>query len=432
MTRDLDPLKLDQSLERLAQLSARFRVALRSHDAAEHAFELRPRELEEEPLGELLEANQRDPLREPLGRWSSALLVRQACIDVERRVAHALRRDLHPLDQPLRGHFSVAALLQHALTDAPRRARWLNAVAARGSSLQGARFEQWETRALAEQRYGSPAPSTFPGDAARELLERTRDAYGSLGVDSPERLLELALGRDALGQYPTRLTPRSLVELVGEGGWLNGLSPDFAELPQPLGSSSFLRALAEFGAALHRATGVGRRPFVLHHDPARLREHLFAGLFALLPTLRPFAERQLQVGRACLGDHERGLFRVSLLGMRSAALSALLADFEARGARAYRDAFVEFTQLAFGFEFDARLAGVLFVRPHAEARLVGLLLALNENQEFVERHDEDWFRNPRAVAEQRARLQAPPELTLDAAALSQGSAIFARQLADRL
>jgi hypothetical protein len=432
----LDPLQLDRSLERFARLSVRFRQALRTGDASEHAFELRPRELGDEQLEELTHALERDTLARPLAQWTHELLVRHACIEKERAVAHARFRDAEPFDDPARGRFTPQALLENALSDFPRRSAWLGAFAHHTSRLVSARFELWEAREQALESFPeaapSPAQSALISNAASVLLDSSRDAALSLGVRSFEQWLTIAIGADAVGDYPTRLNARSLVDLLGERAWLHGLEPELGGVPTMLGSSSVLRGLSQLGKALHVAAARERRPFVVHQDPFERRALLFGALFGLLPLSRPFAERRLSVARARFADHERSLGRVVLLGARALALRALLAERESRGERSYREAFAEQTSRCFDFELPPPFAGALFVRRRAREELAAFLLAVVESAELAERHDEDWFRNPRAIAELRARLESPPEAPIDEARLARGNELFLEQLRSAL
>lgn len=428
----IDPLELDRLIERFMRLSSRFQRALRTSDANEHAFELRPRQFDDELLSELASASERDPLLQPLQRWLHTLLVRHACLEAERRVAHARFRDSEPFDQPLRGQFSPQELLLHLLSDSARSAAWLGALERHAARLSTARFQLWETREQALQRFpaaAAPLDSTrLTQHAATRLLEVSRDAFGACEISSFARFIPLALGREAVGEYPTRLTPRSVVELLGENAWLKGLSLELSEVPRSLGSSSWLRAFTLLGSALHRANAERRRPFAVQHDPFERRAACVGALFGLLPLSRSFAERRLSIARARLGDHERSLTRVLLLAARTAAFRALLSAHEAAGTRSYRGAFVELSHQTFGFELAENLAGAWFVRSHAEQELAGLLLALSENADLIERHDEDWFRNPRAIDELRARWESPPGTELDEAALERGNQLLSQQL----
>ena len=69
------------------------------------------------------------------------------------------------------------------------------------------------------------------------------------------------------------------------------------------------------------------------------------------------------------------------------------------------------------------VAGVFIrVRPRDNQRFAGALLAASRHETLLQTHDEDWFRNPRAIAELRAELSEPALLPLSAEALSHGAA----------
>jgi hypothetical protein len=83
---------------------------------------------------------------------------------------------------------------------------------------------------------------------------------------------------------------------------------------------------------------------------------------------------------------------------------------------------------ALGFELPFELAGVFVrVRPRDSQRFAGALLAAERYERLVRTHDEDWFRNPRAIAELRAELGEPAAEHADAQTLNAGmSALRAR------
>jgi len=80
--------------------------------------------------------------------------------------------------------------------------------------------------------------------------------------------------------------------------------------------------------------------------------------------------------------------------------------------------------LARAFRIAARpdAAGALF-RPHADdqQRFAGLLLAGAEAARMREHHEEDWYRNPRAVEQLRDEAHLSPERTTTEAALTAGA-----------
>jgi hypothetical protein len=191
------------------------------------------------------------------------------------------------------------------------------------------------------------------------------------------------------------------------------------------GASSVLRALGALGRALHDAGASRRQPFVVAHDPHGLRSELFRNLFALLPLNPEFAARRLSISRSRFADYRRALGAVALLALRVACVRVELADSSLRGTRSYREAFRERIPAAFGFELPETLAGTLWVDDRAAIRVSALLAALAKNAELTHSHDQDWFRNPRAVEELRAEFESPPVLSFSKEELERGLALLA-------
>jgi hypothetical protein len=426
----LDPLRLDRTLARYAGQHSRFETLLARGAAAEHAFELRPPELDAELLHELRDAGDRDPLAQPLARWASFLLLEHALVEPEVRASEALHLATHQLDRPQRGELTLAEMRRCALLDVPRREGWLAALEARAQRLQAARFELFERRAeraLALGVTADSALSALPG-AVERCLERTQDAYAELDIRSLARLFELGLGRDVPGSFPSRLSPRVLGELLHEGNWLSGLEPRLERLPEAWGASSFLRAVRAFGSALHDAGASTRQPFCVAREPHGLRSALFGNLFALLLLNPAFAARRLDIGRGRFEEYRRALGAVVLLAVRVDCVRAQLADASPLGARSYRDAFNERIPATFGFELPPGLAGVLWVDARAPRRFAALLAAFAKNAELIQAHDEDWFRNPRAAEELRAELESAPPLVYPKEQLELGLELLCRTL----
>ena len=78
-------------------------------------------------------------------------------------------------------------------------------------------------------------------------------------------------------------------------------------------------------------------------------------------------------------------------------------------------AFTELAHADLGLSLPPSAAGALFaLGVEDEQALVGELLAVERADALVEAHDEDWFRNPRAIEQLRAEARLPPRTTLDA------------------
>ncbi len=421
---DHDPFALDRSLAAYARLERRFRVALTEGTAEDHAFEVLPPGFSKERLREL----RRDPadaFEKAAARWMARLLLEHALITERSAVAQAFLRDARPVDEPDQGPFTVAELFERALSDAPRRAGWLDALAAQGGEVGARRIALLEALTLNARELGAdsalaPEPAGVVRDAGAAFMAATRDARRELGMRSLAEWIALGLGTDALGDWPVSLNASRLGEWFREGRLLDGLSPELGATPRMLGSSSGLRALSRFGRAVHDAGASSRRPFVIARDPYALRSKSHGALFSLLPFHASFAERRLGVGRGRFSEFSRGLGRVLLLSACSEALRAELAFAAAEGASAYRRAFAEQLPELLGFEIPPRLAGVVFANEQAPRQLAALFQAVERDRVLTERHDEDWFRNPRAIEELRGDFESVPEPEPDAAALESG------------
>lgn len=423
-----DPLRLDRTLSRFAAQRARFAAALRTGPALEHSFELLPSGLDEERLAALDDARDRDPLAKPLREWLAALLLEHSLIEERRALASALRLERHRIDDPERAELTLGDIRRAALADAERREAWLHAYETRTAVLEQAYFRFCEHRGERAQELAV----ALDRDAATHrkliaaVLEQTRDALGELGIDTLAAFIEQGLGVDLPGAYPKRLSPRAIADLFREGGWLQGLEPQPPELPEMVAPASLARALDRFGAAFHDAGANRSRPFVLAYDVLGLRRAEFSALLGLLPLTATFALRRLELSRSRLVDHQRASQRVTLLALRAAAIRAELSLAACSGADSYRRCFREWLPSALGFELNPNLAGALFVEDAAPRRLHGLLSAIERAQALVERYDEDWFRNPRAIEALRAELDETPKSDLDEGRALRGLELFVK------
>lgn len=422
-----DPLRLDRELSQFAERHARFQTALANGQGEEHAFELKPRSLDDELFAELASARSFDPFADAALDWLSRLGVAHTLIEPTRRLAHAQAVELHPRDVPERGHFTLHELRRRALTDAPRRPAWFDALLATSRRARDLRRELWNAETEAWDRL-KLTPPELAAQAEIELaqvtpfLGRSQGAFSELAPRSLSDYAELALGRNAgAAEFPSRLTARELAAWFVEGDWLRGATPELARLPEAYGASSWLRGLWRLGAGLHRAYADRRQPFVLRYDPRGLREGVFGASFALLALNPSFVSRRLGVSRARMNETRRALGRVVLLGARTQALCAGLAPARFQGERAIRDRFGELSAQTFGFELEPEYAELLFQRPRALSDFSALLEAAARLPELREEHDEDWFRNPRAVEQLRVEAASAPRVTATPERLERGA-----------
>jgi hypothetical protein len=441
-----DPLGLDRRLRDAARSLASFRSALAAGRGEDHAFELTGRLVSLELVDELAGAQQ-DPLGEALLRWALRIREEHALADLEIAEAAAFRSEPHALDAPERGHFTLRELLGHALANTKgQRAAYLDVLierAARAHDLRirslERRVEQRElivdklTRRLGAQVLGERALGELdlPGhavlDAAHRWLSETQDAWEALDVDSLPRVLEVALGRDSRATWPARVSPRALAELLRAARWHEHVATDMDAALPAFGASSFLRGLWRFGAAVRTSLAQGRGPFVLSHDPYGLDRSVLGALFAGMPLGEAFARRELGVSPDAASDHRRILAQVILATTREAALRVLLRAPSLAGTKALEQSYPELTHRALGTELPPRALGVLFTpRPGDAQRFAGPLLAANLEAHLLESHDDDWYRNPRAVEELIETARTPAATLAGAEELTSG----ARRLLD--
>ena len=96
-------------------------------------------------------------------------------------------------------------------------------------------------------------------------------------------------------------------------------------------------------------------------------------------------------------------------------------------------AYPELGDQALGVELHPSLLGVVFTPRSGDAqRFAALLIAASLDQRLTEAHDEDWFRNPRAVEELRETARAPAPVVADKEELERGAALLTNWLASAL
>lgn len=384
-------------------------------------------------LGELPEA---DPLREPLRRWVYRL--------AEQRINHEALTDLalewqrerpHP-DTPGQRALSASQLRARALSDAPRRDLWLRLWFGSAEPISARVVTLWQRRSEVAQRMGlaaasdieSPAPGQLPA-IARVVAERTRDRIRELGLRSPAAFVELALGRDIAGDWPGRLTPGRLLDYFRDGELLRSLELAPKALPPALGAASTCRALGQLGAAWFEALAARDQPFVVAHDPYGLSRHAAAALLSLLPLNPQFLSRKLQVPAHALPDAQRRLAQIYLLELARAALAVQLRAAAYATERTFREAFRELSARDLDLTLPPHLAGVCpSLGVEDEQRFAGLLLASERARTLCESHDEDWFRNPRAIEQLRAEAALPPVTSVAPDALERAAERSLRDL----
>lgn len=431
---ELDLVRLDRQVARAVVDWARWRRRLRrgaflEHDPfGLHAFVSRV------GFERVRELPEQDPLRAPMLRWLFRLVDDKANRAGLVELARARAVDLHPLDRPERMTLTVADMLSRALADRARSSEWLARFLEHAGPVAELERRVWERRREVVERLRVepdqlelPVEDTY--DVAEQWLRTTDDRAREFRAPSFDRYLGSALGLEAHEGWPTRLSAESLAGLFRETRLLDSLPLDPGPLPRAIGPASFLRALARLGAAFADAVAPRDQPFVIAHDPYGLRRLAHGALLAGLGLVPAFQRRALGLGAARAAEQRRVLARVVLLESRTRALRALLRRAALAGERAYRSAFEELTALVLGAPLSPSLAGALFAPRRDEAqRFAAMLLATEHARHLTEAHDDDWYRNPRAVEQLRAEAALPPAVTTTRAALDAGAAELGRLL----
>jgi hypothetical protein len=137
-------------------------------------------------------------------------------------------------------------------------------------------------------------------------------------------------------------------------------------------------------------------------------------LFSALPLNPRFARLHLDVSPQVLPDMQRRLAQIWLLDLATLAFRVRLRGPALAGENEFREAFAELASADLMLSLPEAAAGALFTLGiEDETALVGRLLAVSRTEALIEAHDEDWFRNPRAIEQLRAEASLPPSTTVE-------------------
>jgi hypothetical protein len=173
--------------------------------------------------------------------------------------------------------------------------------------------------------------------------------------------------------------------------------------------------------------------FVVAHDPFGVRVHTHAALFAGLLLNPSFVKRHLRADPIRWRAAQRPLWRAVLLESRARAFKVLMADAAQRGWSALQEAFLGEAVRCFGFSVPPSAAGALLrAQEDSAATLAAMMAASAQAEALACAHDEDWFRNPRAIDQLRSEAVLPPQPTMDKAAYDHGSDLLYAKLVSAL
>jgi len=420
--RELEPLSFDRALRDAArELERRAKTGEPCEDALADFL------VDEETLHWLRETRNKDPLAAPLLLWLLRLREQAELGSRRAELARAHRDQPHPISEPEQARRTLSELLRLSMTRPRERAAYLRGYFASSAALAERVLRLWEERQLFAERLRAPLASFEVASeaivpAARAFLASSRSAFETLQIREPAELISRLLAESASEGWPAHLSQRSTLELLGDRALFHGLRVRPFALPEARGAGSFLLALSHAGRAISDAASAQRSPFVLATDVFDLRRNTFGALLGTLPLSPAFATRRLGLGASRVRDQQRALARAVLADLHVAAFRVLLRELLLSGKKTLRSELPELSCNALGFELPEAAVGVFVrVRPRDAQRFAGALLAASRHETLVQTHDEDWFRNPRAIAELRAELSEPEKAALDAQTLSAGA-----------
>jgi hypothetical protein len=361
-----------------------------------------------------------DPLRLPLQRWVYRLAEQRINHGVLTQLARERQREREHSDAPGRVAVSRAEMLRRVLSDAPRAEIWMRLFLEDAHAPSAVVVNLWQRRREIARRMGLDGPGHIESPAsniaevARQFAATAGERIRELRIKSPSAFVQLALGRDVPGSWPARLSPNRLLDYFREADLLHSLDLRAPDLPRSYGAASFGRALGILGGAWLEALAPLDQPFVIAHDPYGLKRHEASALFALLPLNARFLHRHLEIPPHALADVQRRLAQIWLLDLATAAYRVRLRPHALGGEQEFREAFTELGHRDLNLSLPEQATGVLFpLGVEDEQAFVGRLLAARRELALLDEHDEDWYRNPRAVEQLRAEAHRPPQTRAD-------------------
>ena len=419
---ELEPLSFDRALRAAArEIERRKKTGEPTEDALPAFLN------DEETLHWLRELQGKDPLARSLELWLLRLREQAEFGTRRAELARDHRSEPHPIAEPEQARRTLSELMRLSLSRPRERAAYLRGYFASSARTAERILRLWEERQLFAERLRAPLASfEIASDAisssARTFLVNSRAAFETLGVREPSQLLTTLLAESASEGWPARLSQRTTLDLLGDPALFHGLPLRSFAVPEARGAGSFLLALSSAGRAIADAASALRSPFVLRTDVFDLQRHTVGALFGALPLSPAFATRRLGLGPSRVRDQQRALAQSALVELRVAAFRVLLRELLLGGKRLLQRELPELSDGALGFELPESAAGVFIrVRPRDHQRFAGALLAASRRETLLHTHDDDWFRNPRAIAELRAELSEPVAPALDETTLSQAA-----------
>jgi hypothetical protein len=433
----LDPLTLSRQLGKLRAEERAFQRRARRGLASVSPFSvgLFPGKTE---YDRVLELPADDALRAALLRHLQALIRARVQLPWTTRILESIYFERHPVVEPLRAELTLDEVRKKARAATTSHAPWAHARDELSAQLLPLYEELWHREPEIDRRLGASAAELEPWDdilvmsaLAEEVLARTREPLEALGYLGERERNELEM-RDASEGWPARLGMESLLGLFRERQWYRGLALGDILLPARITPASFLLALEELGFQMGLALARRDLPFVIAHTPFDDVAWRLGAELGLVATTRSFQERRLGLGHARADMAERALSVLVLVELRRRAARFLLTE----AAKAGREALAELgPRVAQELGHNPPARGALSHLFRIEPSGIGFFSLLQAGQAAErarQNFDEDWFDDPRALDELRARAETPREKKVSAQELRDPTLRWLDELVGRL
>lgn len=430
---DFDPIELSRTLSRAEDAAWAWQDRLSELAIVEDA----PLEEWRHTLGKqfvhefLEELGPDDPMRPALLRWLTHLLELRVNGATYTECARLRYHDIHPIEAPERTKATIDQISRKVLGE-ERREKWLEALATQGQRLTETTLHLWQRRvevynrldgaSLEEIELPTPAVYTLAEEALRLTQPFTAEVPGL-----PKALAHVT--KPSPLTFPAHLSAPALSDWFRETRLLESVNLRSFNWPKPLGATSFALAMDRFGATWQRALAPSNQPFVIAVDPLGLQEQTNGWLFANLLATPAFQRRHLGGAPTKQRDINRfwglaGVHELRLRATRVLTRQALLLDHRERPT-----ALEQLGERVWGEPLHKHLVGVLpQLRSSDPQRFCAVALGTLLRQSLTDAHNEDWFRNPRAIDELRSNAARPPAFTTSAETVKLGLELYVAQL----
>lgn len=269
---------------------------------------------------------------------------------------------------------------------------------------------------------------------AERWLQTTDGLASAMNASEWHETLHLSLAPGARDGWPVRPSARWIRSVFAREDWTRGLPLGPLKVPPPIGATSYARALGSFGMRVFEACRPRSLPLAVHQHPMSLRKHQYRSLFASVVAEESFAVRVLGLSKGAARDHRRALAAAFLTSSRVDAWRVVMQDAARESFGVARERQGELAERVLGGGASPDFFAVFpTLRPGDGAAFCGLFAGAEARRALVERHDEDWYRNPRALAELRDEAgRAPPVEGVELATLERTAALLSGSFEDAL